>query len=59
MKPKKQAGARLSKVRLAKMIEEATVDAYGEAEQATGWFTMLEQYLSFLSRPRFSALPSR
>src|SRR6266545_1944972 len=36
---------RLSKVRLAEMIEEATVDAYGESEQATGWFTMLEQHL--------------
>jgi hypothetical protein len=28
------------------MIEEATVDAYDEAEQATGWFTMLEERLS-------------
>jgi hypothetical protein len=27
------------------MIEEATVDAYGEAEQATGWFTMLEEHV--------------
>lgn len=27
------------------MIEEATVDAYDEAEQATGWFTMLEEHL--------------
>jgi hypothetical protein len=27
------------------MIEEATVDAYGEEEQATGWFTMFEEYL--------------
>ena len=36
---------RLSKVRLAEMIEEATVDAYGESEQATGWFTMFEQHL--------------
>lgn len=28
------------------MIEEATVDAYGEAEQVTGWFTMIEQNLA-------------
>ena len=28
------------------MIEEATVDAYGESEQATGWFTMIEQHLA-------------
>jgi hypothetical protein len=27
------------------MIEEATVDAYGESEQATGWLTMLEDNL--------------
>ncbi|MFB7913733.1 hypothetical protein [Streptomyces sp. NPDC056061] len=27
------------------MIEEATVDAYGEDEQRNGLFTMLEQYL--------------
>jgi hypothetical protein len=27
------------------MIEEATVDAYDESEQATGWFTMFEEYL--------------
>jgi hypothetical protein len=27
------------------MIEEATVDAYGEQEQATGWFTMFEEHL--------------
>lgn len=27
------------------MIEEATVDAYGESEQATAWFTILEEHL--------------
>lgn len=37
---------RLSKARLEEMIEEATVDAYGESEQATGWFTMIEQHLA-------------
>ena len=37
---------RLSKASLAEMIEEATVDAYGESEQATGWFTMIEQHLA-------------
>ena len=36
---------RLGKVRLAEMIEEATVDAYGEEEQATGWYTMFENHL--------------
>ncbi len=28
------------------MIEEATVDAYDESEQATGWFTMFEEHLA-------------
>ena len=27
------------------MVEEATVDAYGDAEQATGWYTMFEEHL--------------
>lgn len=36
---------RLSKARLDEMIEEATVDAYGESERATGWFTMFEERL--------------
>lgn len=36
---------RLGKERLAAMIEEATVDAYGEEEQATGWFTVLEEHV--------------
>lgn len=36
---------RLSKERLAEMIEEATVDAYDESEQATGWFTMFEEHV--------------
>ena len=28
------------------MIEQATVDAYGDSEQITGWFTMIEEYLA-------------
>jgi len=28
------------------MIEEATVDAYGESEQASGWHAVLEQHLA-------------
>jgi len=27
------------------MVEEATVDAYGESEQTTGWFTMMDEHL--------------
>jgi hypothetical protein len=43
---KSQTGLRLSKARLEEMIEEATVDAYGESEQTTGWFTMIDQNLA-------------
>jgi hypothetical protein len=38
--------SRISKARLAAMIEEATVDAYGESEQITGWYTMIEEHLA-------------
>ncbi len=31
---------------LDKLIEEATVDAYNDSEQAGGFFTMLEDHLS-------------
>ena len=42
-KPRTRARGRggLSEARVAEMIEEATVDAYGECEQATSWFTVL------------------
>jgi hypothetical protein len=35
----------ISARRLREMIEEATVDAYDQTEQAVGWFTMFENYL--------------
>ena len=38
--------SRIRKARLAAMIEEATVDAYGESKQTTGWYTMLEEHLA-------------
>ncbi|MGA2451575.1 MAG: calcium-binding protein [Polyangiaceae bacterium] len=49
-KTKKKAKAHkapsgITSARLAEMIEEATVDAYGESEQVTGWFTMFENHL--------------
>jgi hypothetical protein len=43
---KNRRALRLSKTRLAEMIEEATVDAYGESEQITGWFTMIDRNLA-------------
>lgn len=42
---KKPLRPRISKARLEEMIEEATVDAYGESEQTTGWFTMIDENL--------------
>ena len=35
----------LSRARLDELVEEALVDAYGESEQATGFYTMLENDL--------------
>ena len=35
----------LSKARLDELVEEALVDAYGESEQATGFYTMMENDL--------------
>jgi hypothetical protein len=35
----------LSTSRLKALVEEATVDAYNEAEQAAGFFTMMEDNL--------------
>jgi len=39
------SGSRISTARLTAMIEEATVDAYDESEQATGWYTIFEDRL--------------
>ena len=36
---------RLTKARLDELIEEALVDAYGESEQVTGFYTMMENDL--------------
>lgn len=43
---KRRPRPRISKARLAEMFEEATVDAYGESEQLTGWFTMIDDNLA-------------
>jgi Calcium binding len=37
---------------LDKLIEEATVDAYDEEQQATGFFTMIEENLALPFRTR-------
>lgn len=36
---------RLSKTKLRALIEEATLDAYNESEQAVGFYTMIEDNL--------------
>lgn len=36
---------RLSPAKLDELIAEATVDAYGDSEQTTGFFTLLEERL--------------
>jgi hypothetical protein len=36
---------RVSRKRLDEMVEEAIVDAYGESEQAVGFFTVIEDNL--------------
>jgi hypothetical protein len=45
--PKQKSGnlPRLSKQRLEELAEEAIVDAYNESEQASGFFTMMEDNL--------------
>nr|WP_243876240.1 hypothetical protein [Streptomyces sp. 846.5] len=44
----------LGKAELEAMIGEATVDAYGEDEQLTGLFTMMEESSRCRSARRFS-----
>lgn len=36
----------ISKARLRELIEEATVDAYGESEQLVGFYTMIDDHLA-------------
>lgn len=43
---RRPARSRVSKATLALLVEEATVDAYNDAEQAMGLFTMIEEHLT-------------
>ena len=47
LKQKNSKGSqpKLPKQRLEELVEEAIVDAYNEAEQACGFFTMMEDNL--------------
>lgn len=40
---------RLSRARLEELVEEATADAYGESEQAVGFYTIMEDNLALPS----------
>lgn len=45
-KPKSAKGTAPTPRQLDEMIEEATVDCYNEEEQASGFFTMIEENLA-------------
>ena len=45
MKPSGSAG--FSAARLDRLIEQAIVDAYGDDEQRTGFFTMIDDEIAF------------
>jgi c-di-GMP-related signal transduction protein len=47
----------ISKARLKEMIEQATVDAYSESEQITGWFTMIDENLAMPFETMVLGLP--
>ena len=44
--PRQHKRRRLSKKKLEALVEEATVGAYDESEQATGLYTMIDEHLS-------------
>ena len=44
-KPGDERKVRVPKGELEELIEEAVIDAYGEAEQVTGLYTMLDEHL--------------
>ena len=46
MATSKGGGKRLPKGQLEALIEEATVDAYGEEEQVTSFYTVLDEHLA-------------
>jgi hypothetical protein len=41
----RKPSSQLNKEKLEALAEEATVDCYNESEQATGWFTAIEEHL--------------
>ena len=47
----------LSKARLREMIEEATVDAYGESEQIGGFHTAIDDHLAVPFKTTLLGMP--
>lgn len=47
----------LTKDKFETMVEEATVDCYDESEQATGWFTMIEENLKLPFETQILGVP--
>jgi hypothetical protein len=43
--PARAMGAKVGKARLRELVEEATVDAYGEDEQRGGFLSMIQDHL--------------
>ena len=54
----KKPESHLSKTKLRAMIEEATMDAYGESAEATGWFTMIDENLKLPFEAQVLGLPA-
>jgi hypothetical protein len=54
---KRKPLCRLGKKKFEAMVEEATVDSYGESEQVTGWFTMIEENLKLPFETRLLGMP--
>jgi hypothetical protein len=46
MQHKRRQPGGIGKARLQEMIEQATVDAYDESEQITGWHTVISENLT-------------
>jgi len=57
MSRRKARHGALSIARLSEMIEEATVDAYGESEKVGGFFTMIDERLAVPFETTLLGLP--
>lgn len=56
-KARKATTPSITKERLRELVEQATVDAYGDEEQRVGFFTMMEDHLAFPFETRVLGTP--